>query len=202
MTQNERASLTQELPTPLPLDLQFGTDAPLDLPAELGPWIFGDVETRVGHTRTFAVLDAAKVEGLREQLDASSLTHKCLFQGAAEEELGEVAPWLVELQPGNTFTRNLFTKHPDAATSWHLWDSDAAVFLRSSSDLQAVRKHLRRFTRAQDRAGKWYFVRFYDPAVLPGFIKSLPDEKRTEFFGPIDAWIAPGARHWLRLAKA
>ncbi|WP_298258164.1 DUF4123 domain-containing protein [uncultured Litoreibacter sp.] len=173
----------------------------MDLPAELRNWIFGDTETQVELTRTFALLDAAKIQGLREQLDASSLTYGCLFQGEAEEELAEVAPWLVELRPGITFTRRLFTKHPDTATSWHLWDSNAAVFLRSSAGLQAVRKHLRRFTRAQDRAGKWYFVRFYDPAVLPGFIESLPDEKRAAFFGPVDAWIAPGARHWLRIAK-
>lgn len=201
MIENNRASVTQELPTPSPLDLQFGVATPMDLPTELEPWIFGDVEGQEEQMRTFALLDAAKIEGLREQLDASGLAYGCLFQGAAEEELAEVAPWIVEIQPGVPFTRRLFTKHLDKATSWHLWDSNAVVFLRSNSDLQEVRKHLRKFTRAKDRAGKWYFVRFYDPAVLPGFIESLPDKKRVAFFGPIAAWIAPGVRHWLRFAK-
>lgn len=147
-----------------PLDDQFETTVPLNVPILLRETLFGQTETMddraITTLNTFAVLDAAKVIGLPEILEVSGLEHDCLFQGDAAAELRDVAPWIVRLEEDHPFTRGLFTRGDGPQ---QLWDVEPGIYLRSQGSLEEVRKHLRKFTKVKDDNGRWYYIRFYDP---------------------------------------
>ena len=91
----------------------------------------------------YAVLDAAKVPGLPEMLEASDLEHVCLFQGQFEDDVRDVAPWLVKLSPDDPLTRNVFTA---GDAPWHLWDRRPGIVVGAEADMATMRRHFRRFT--------------------------------------------------------
>lgn len=78
-------------------------------------------------TQTYAILDAAKVPNLPELLERSGLEHRCLFKGAACDEMRDAAPWIVLLEEKNSFTRS------DAP--WPLWDHEPGIYVRSRESL-------------------------------------------------------------------
>ena len=43
-------------------------------------------------------------------------------------DLKQVAPWVVKLEQGSDFTRNLFTR---GDAPWYLWDADPGIYVRS-----------------------------------------------------------------------
>lgn len=143
-----------------PLAPQPGAFPAKSIPDRLRPHLFPESFTQ---TRLYAVLDGAKIEDLPELLAASGLAHRCLFKGAAEEEYGAVAPWLVELDEDARLLRQLMTRS-DAPQ--HLWDLEAAVYLHSASGLDAAWRHLRRFSQLQDERGRWTFFRFWQVDIL------------------------------------
>ncbi|WP_162617646.1 DUF4123 domain-containing protein [Yoonia maritima] len=164
-----------------PLDEQFGVEVPRTVPDALYDTLFGQPKLgevklgdRIADARvfTYAILDAAKVVSLPEMLEASGLEHRCLFKGAAYDELKDVAPWIVRLEEGNTFTRNLFTR---SDAPWHLWDKEAGLYIRSRDKLVDVRAHWRKFTKVQDEAGAWFYLRLYDPRITQAFLHNAPD---------------------------
>ncbi|MEL7219521.1 MAG: DUF4123 domain-containing protein [Pseudomonadota bacterium] len=149
-----------------PLGAQLDVTQPLTVPLTLREELFSQADVIEGRDilplHTYALLDAAKVPGLPEMLETSGLDHACLFQGTAAEELRDVAPWIVRLHEYHKFTRNVFTS---GNAPWDMWDKEPGILLRSRGSLADLRKHLRKFTRVKDETGKWYYVRFYDPAV-------------------------------------
>ncbi len=155
-----------------PLDAQFGVAAPLTVPPALREALFGQPEIIAGCSvlplHTYAVLDAAKVQGLPEMLESSGLDHACLFQGTAAEDLRDVAPWIVRLEDGNRFTQGLFTR---GDAPWEMWDAEAGIFLRSISSLNEVRRHLRKFTKVRDETGKWFYFRFWEPETSEAYLR-------------------------------
>ena len=164
-----------------PLDEQFGVEVPKTVPDALYDTLFGQPkrgEVKLGdrladaRVFTYVILDAAKVVGLPEMLEASGLEHRCLFKGAAYDELKGVAPWIVRLEEGNTFTRNLFTR---SDAPWHFWDKEAGLYIRSRDKLVDVHAHWRKFTKVQDEAGAWFYLRLYDPRITQAFLHNAPD---------------------------
>lgn len=154
-----------------PLGAQLGVIQPLTVPPTLRKVLFGQPDVIEGRAirplHTYALLDAAKVPGLPEMLETSGLDHACLFQGTAAEELRDVAPWIVRLVEHHKFTQSVFTS---GDAPWDMWDKGPGILLRSQGSLAELRKHLRKFTRAKDETGKWYYVRFYDPIVATGML--------------------------------
>ncbi|MDO5606533.1 MAG: DUF4123 domain-containing protein [Paracoccus sp. (in: a-proteobacteria)] len=136
---------------------------------------------------TYAVLDAAKIANLPEELENGGLPHLCLFRGAAQQEWGHVAPWLVALTPEARLTRRLFTDKP----YFGLWPAAAAMFVRSDLGLDALWRHFRRFTRIRDGQQRWLFFRFWEAQSLVMLHESahLPGAKR--FFAPCLSVLAP-----------
>jgi len=112
---------------------------------------------------TFAVLDAANVANLPELLATSGLEHHCLFIGDALDEMAEVAPWVVQLEPDHRLTRNLFT---EGRAAWQLWDKNPGMILRAPRSCEDMKKHLRKFLKVQDDGGKWFYFRFWEGATL------------------------------------
>lgn len=164
-----------------PLDAQFGVAEPLTVPAALRDALFGQPELIEGRAilplQTYAILDAAKVMGLPEMLDASGLEHACLFKGEAAEELRDVAPYLVRLDEASIFTRNLFTK---GDAGWHMWDKEPGIYLRSYGTIEYLWQHFRRFTRVRDEAGKWFYFRFWEADCLIDYMRFVQENDRTE----------------------
>ena len=137
-----------------PLDRQFGVWPRKTLPEGLYESVLGN------GTEGFALLDAALIPDLEDRLAKSRLPGACLFDGTAAEKLGSVAPWLVQLTEGDDLTRSLFTRgHPHHS----LWDSGAAVFVRSSFPFEEVRRNFRKLTKVRADDGTWLFLRFWNP---------------------------------------
>ncbi len=188
-----------------PLDAQFDRYPKQPVPDILLDALFGQPDpTPADHATfgsdvppmaTYAVLDAAKMPYLLTGLiDVSGLRAQSLFQGEAQEELGEYAPYLVELAADNKLTRLLFTESDSAGG---LWNRELGIILRSRMGFDAMRKHLRRFTRVQDQQGKWFYFRFWEGRCLPDYfaqLASLPD-RAAHFFcnasGAPVSWIIP-----------
>jgi len=87
-----------------PLDAQFGVLEKAYMPEGIGEVVFGP------ETTTYAIIDGAAVPGIADLADADALDATCLFTGDMEEELGDVAPWVVALKPDTTLTRHIFTE--------------------------------------------------------------------------------------------
>ncbi|WP_208354184.1 DUF4123 domain-containing protein [Pseudaestuariivita rosea] len=178
-----------------PLDDQFGIDPKKTVPDALYDVLFGqpdptatEIEAAGGDPKaapplhTYAILDAAKVLNLPELLASSNLEHRCLFKGQAEDDLRDVAPWIVKLEEGNSFTRNLFTQDTKNPAPWYLWDKNPGIYIRSTASLNDLWKHFRKFTKVQDETGKWYYFRFWEPAVLLAYLQDIPDPNWQRFF--------------------
>ena len=76
-----------------------------------------------GGAHVYALLDAGRVFGLPDRLEASGLEHSCLYEDDASLE--DVAPWLVSLQVNSSFCRSLFLAG-DAPGC--LWSREAGHF--------------------------------------------------------------------------
>ena len=163
-----------------PLDDQFGIDHPKTVPDALYESLLGRPEptatelaqaggdpAKVLPLHTYAILDAAKVANLAEMLETSGLEHRCLFKGDAFEGMKDAAPWIVRLEDGNRFTRNLFTR---SDAPWHLWDVEAGIYLQSSYDLATLWAHFRKFVKLKDRNERWQYFRFWEPLVLQAYL--------------------------------
>lgn len=177
-----------------PLDTQFGVADPLTVPAVLQDALFGqpaptEIEiasaggdpVKVPPLHSYAILDAAKVPSLPEMLEASGMDHRCLFKGDTYNELKDVAPWIVQLEDGNSFTRNLFIK---SDTPWHLWGKEPGIYVRSRGTLDDLWKHFRKFTKIKDGAGKWYYWRFWEPKTIAYYLDgvSASQERLQQIF--------------------
>lgn len=191
-----------------PLDAQFDRHPKQTVPDPLQEPLFGQpAPTPADHAAlgrdvppmaTYAVLDAAKMPYLLTGLiDVSGLRAQSLFQGDAQEELGQYAPYLVELTADNKLTRRLFTA-PDNAGG--LWGKELGIFLRARLGFDDMRKHLRRLTRVQDQHGKWFYFRFWEGRYLPDYfaqLTALPD-RAAHFFcsttGAQISWIIADPR--------
>lgn len=172
----ERLPQITQIDGVFPLDDQLGVDVLKTVPDTILAQFFGPPKPKQSEVasaggdpveapplHTYAILDAAKVAGLAEILETSGLEHRCLFKGAAFDDLKNVAPWIVRLEEGNTFTRNLFSR---SNAPWHLWDNEPGIYLRSNTSLDEMWRHFRKFTKVQDEKSKWYYYRFWEVRVL------------------------------------
>ena len=164
-----------------PLDAQLGVADLKTVPDALYEPLFGQPSDALLHT--YAILDAAKVPNLPELLETSGLKHRCLFKGDAYDELKDVAPWVVRLEDGNAFTRNLFTR---SDAPWHLWDAEPGIYLRSSGTLDDMWKHFRKFTKVQDEQGKWFYFRFWEART---FTQILEKTEAAPLLSPPDGCV-------------
>lgn len=165
------------------LDAQFGQYPKRDVPQPLEPLIFG-----APGRFCYALLDGAKIEHLPQMLAGALLDHDSLFQGKAQDELAEVAPYLVRLERGNPFTRRLFTK-PGALGG--LWGGDGGILLLSQAPLADIRKQLRKYTRIRDEDGKWYYYRFWEPRVFRANAVQYDAATFAAFLGPVEGVLCP-----------
>ncbi|SFR44359.1 DUF4123 domain-containing protein [Litoreibacter janthinus] len=135
----------------------------------------------------FAVLDAGRVMYLPEILSGSGLKHACLFKGEAFEELGDVAPWLVQLDAKSQFTRSIFLS---SDVPWHLWRLEPGAFFRSSLSFDDLYKHFRKFTKVRLDDGKICYFRFWEPRWIIQILRTMEARQFQSFMDPLSAVIA------------
>jgi RHS repeat-associated protein len=101
----------------------------------------------------------------------------CLYLGDAAANYGDKAPYLLRVDSALAATLGDGASGP----AW-------GCFVVSSSGFEAVRRHLRGWLTVNSPEGEAWLFRFWDPRLLPIFLRaSLPDELNA-FFGPIDAF--------------
>ena len=134
-------------------------------------------------THVYAILDAARdVRIYPALLDADS-DYCCLYRGDLAQELAEVAPYLVTLEPQAPFTPWLLS---------HGWGGSWGVFLASSAPLEVLRRHFRRFLMVYDEAGKPLYFRYYDPRVLRVYLPTCNATELDTVFGPVKRYCVEG----------
>lgn len=145
---------------------------------------YGDADA-VPEMKTYAIIDAAKIAQGREIIETSDLPYRCLLKGDVAEELGDVLPYLVELDQEARFTRVLFTHAPDVPddmATMHLCHKEPGIYIRTRASFDDLWGQLRKFTRVQDEAGKWYFFRFWEGRNLAGVLGAMDDQQLRSFF--------------------
>jgi len=130
----------------------------------------------------WAMLDGASVPGLLDRLDSDpSLESACLFRGALEPDMAEVAPYLVKLDLDSEFTEWV------VGTGWaQHWGS----FVTSRQGFRRLRNHLRALTLVYRRDGTPLYFRYYDPRVLRVFLPTCTPAQLKQMFGPVNAFVA------------
>lgn len=125
----------------------------------------------------YMIVDAARDPGLYPGLLAreEETDMRSLYQGDTASELAEVAPYLVRLTRGG------------AVADWLVgegWGRGWGILLLADDDIDAVRRHFRKFTIVNGESGAAYLFRFYDPTVLGSFLPISDEAQRAALFGP------------------
>jgi hypothetical protein len=145
----------------------------------IGEHLFSD-----GDANLFALLDGASVEGLLDKLYGLSPNFCCLFTGELEPDMAEVAPYLVQLEPGSEFTDWVIEQG---------WGNHWGIFAAASGDLRAMRRHFRTFLIVYDVSGRPLRFRYYDPRVLRTYLPTCNAAELATIFGPVTSYLLEDA---------
>jgi hypothetical protein len=69
------------------------------------------------------------------------------------------------------------------------WGNSWGIFLVSSTSLETLRRHFRRFLLVRDGAGNELYFRFYDPRVLRTFLPTCTGAETKRLFGPVGIYL-------------
>src|SRR2546430_2006261 len=86
----------------------------------------------------------------RGRLSGSPVTARCLYEGEIARPLAETAPYLVAVQPWDSFTELILDDG---------WGQSWGIFLSSSAPAPDLRRHLRRFLMVADEEGRSLYFR-------------------------------------------
>lgn len=129
----------------------------------------------------YAVVDAAQVEFAPVLLDGYGARFSSLFSGDGADDLRDVAPYLVEIDPLSD------------AFEWISSDVapiGACIFFTSSHGFEAVRLHLKKFLRIEGPEETMWFFRFYTAKVFAAHYEAFNDDQRAQFFLKLDTLFA------------
>jgi hypothetical protein len=128
----------------------------------------------------YSVLDAARSPEVLAHLRQLDQGWACLYRGELADSLGDVAPYLVQLDPAGKALAWVIEK--GIGDSW-------GIILSSPAPFEALHHHFRKFLLVRDEEGRKLYFRFYDPRVLRVFLPSCTPEEAKEFFGPISRFF-------------
>lgn len=125
----------------------------------------------------YLLVDTASAEGLAAQVRALDAPWASLYRGTAEENLEEVAPYLVDV-----------SHHPEDAEALLIpaWGKRQVALLRPTLGFDQVRRHFRRFLFVEDPLGRKVYFRFSDPVVLQRFLLASTPEEAELFLREIE----------------
>ena len=142
---------------------------------ELEKHLFGE------HQRVYAILDGASIDDLPAKISELRPRNFCLYRGELDTDLAEVAPYIVELAPRDSFTEWLLE---------NCWGRHFGIFAHSPFSIDEVRKHFRKFLTVYDEAGNPMLFRYYDPRVLTQFLPACEPVELQELFGKVTTYFA------------
>jgi hypothetical protein len=122
------------------------------------------------------IVDGARDRHVYSSLLSSYLQYSCLYAGDLPHALEAAAPYLVQLEFEDRYTRKLID---DA------WGNSWGIFLRCTEPMEQLRRHLRQFLRVQDWKGRYLVFRYYDPRVMRVYLPTCNREEIRTVFGPI-----------------
>ena len=136
----------------------------------------------------YAILDGARSEKIDPALKEYSANHKCLFMshkllfgGRLPHVLAMAAPYLVELRPGDLFTKWVNRRG---------WGNSWGIFLASTSTFSILARHFRRFIMVKTEEGKKFYFRYYDPRVLRTYLPTCSRVELKFLFEEVRLYIA------------
>jgi hypothetical protein len=134
-------------------------------------------------TAVFVILDGARDDRVYSAVRGTFLPKDCLYAGDLPWQLQMTAPYLVQLERDDRFTRHILEKG---------WGNNWGSFLRTETGIKQLRRHLRQFLRVRDEAGRRLIFRYYDPRVLRVYLATCWPAELETFFGPVSAFLAEG----------
>lgn len=137
--------------------------------------------------RAFALLDASQSPDIPICLEGFSDLVRCLFDGAAYEDMAEVAPWLVEL-----------TRYSDA---WDWFAEDGygqnwGILIHARLELPRLKTHLKKFLKIKDEDCERYRPEHFN-RYAPGF----DGVQRSAFWRGIEAVYAESKGYMTMLLR-
>lgn len=129
----------------------------------------------------FLLLDASINPDIAIFAEAFSEPARCLFDGAAFEDLSEVGPWLIELR-----------RYGDA-WDWFVEDGYAqnwGIVIHSRLPLLKLKTQMKKFIKIKDEDDETYFFKFYRPEHLSNYLPAFDDKQRASFMRGIEAIFA------------
>ena len=130
---------------------------------------------------TYTILDGAACEDLLPILEQHDPDHCCLYAGDLDDDVEEVAPYLIRLEPDHPFTAWLLES---------IGHKPWGIFCKAPSTLRELRKHFRQFLLVKGPEGENLYFRFYDPRVLLVFLPTCDPDQVLDLFGPVDAFVS------------
>jgi hypothetical protein len=128
----------------------------------------------------FAILDAARDKRIYSLLLGLKSGFCCLYRGEMAQRLAHVAPYLVELDQGSAFTREIIGSG---------WGDSWGIYLNAPASLRELRKHFRQFLTVYDESANSLYFRYYDPRVLRAFLPTCDVNQLTALFGPVTSYF-------------
>lgn len=138
-------------------------------------WPHGDLPTT---PQVYALLDGARDRRIEPMIRLSQLEYVCLYGGRLSPGIERVAPYLVHLTPGISFTHELIEL--GWGNSWGMF-----TIVPPDCTMQQQRRHLRTLLRVQTEDGRVLAFRFYDPRVMRAYLPTCTREEIAQVFGPI-----------------
>ena len=126
----------------------------------------------------YAVVDACAGGDVPAMAAAAGLGGAaCLYRGMAARHYGDKAPYLFRAD------RALLDR-----LRGRFGDEPWGCLLLSAAGFDRVRRHLRGLLRAASPDGESWLFRFYDPRLLPTFLRHSTAAELDAFFGPVAAF--------------
>jgi hypothetical protein len=124
----------------------------------------------------FALLDSARDPGILPLVADSGQPYQSLFEGPEAPELAQAAPYLVQVDKKSKFLDEALERG---------WGQSWGMYLSAPMAHGALRSHLRESLMVKNESGEEYYFRFYDPRVLPTYLRTAKPEEARRFFGAI-----------------
>lgn len=132
----------------------------------------------------YMLIDSAHDERIYPMLAASKNMRCCLFsEENTSPEIKAVAPYLIKIK---TLDESLqWCLREGLHQHWMLF------FVSTQEHVSELRQHFKRFAVVEMPNGKQGLFRYYDPRVLPAFLKATPEPEREKFFHSIRLFLMP-----------
>ena len=125
---------------------------------------------------SYAVIDSVAIPMLLANIHKHSVPFLCLYRGEIPIDRVDIVPYIVKLNKNSQFCNWLI----EASTK-----TPCCIYLNSSENITDVRKHLRKFIKAEIPSGKTIYFRFYDPRILKVYLPECELDDERVVYGEI-----------------